>query len=86
MHINAALLTSNVSASAGRNGNFYDVSHFSADLVVAVDVVRYLHEDPGPVERVDGAKVVLVLVGPVAKNGLDGDVEVVGCSLDLKNY
>ena len=46
--------------------------------------VTSLNQHPRPVERVDGAEVVFVLVVPVGEDLLDGDIQFVGGALDRK--
>ena len=75
--------TCNVTTGASRNDHLHlllpdGLGH----LVVGVDEVPGLDENPGPVDGIDGAEVVLLDKGPVPENGLDGNVQVIGGALN----
>ena len=65
--------------TAGSSGADYGdrAAHSVGQLEVAVDEVTDLHQDPGPVDAVDGAQPVLLHVLGAGKHRLDGDVQLV---------
>ena len=52
-------------------------AHSVSQLEVAVDEMTDLHEDPGPVDAVDGAESVLLHILRAGKHRLDGNIQLV---------
>ena len=72
-HVPGGDVTTGSSGTDDRDGGTHRVSQ----LEVAVDEMTDLHEDPGPVDAVDGAESVLLHILRAGKHRLDGNIQLV---------
>ena len=74
---------SNVSSSSSWHNNFDSIRSLLG-LEIDVNVVSDLHQNPGPINRVDGAQIVLGNKVWIGKDFLDWYIQVIWGSINWK--
>ena len=70
-------LTGNVATGSCRDDNLNKVANTFCKLEITIEVVTDLDKDPGPVDAVDGAEVVVLGVLQISKNCFDRNIQVI---------